>query len=233
MRSRETVLERAPRDDRDAQEWVRRFGPTERFAHWWTVLMVAIALGTGLLLGDDGPRSGPLLTVHWGAVVLIGVGLLVALAIGDTRALLRAAWRLFSVDRRDATWVRDHARHPLGGGTHGDYGMFNPAQKALAWALTVAVAVVIVTGIQAASAGGDEGGGAHGAAVIVAAALLGAHIFMATLNPATNHALHGMVFGRVRRSWAAEHHGGWLAETAPKRPARPGPDDVPARHPRA
>ena len=214
MRSQGSILERAPLEGPAHEAWVHRFGLTERFAHWWTVLMVAVALGTGLLLGDDGAESGPLLTAHWGAVVLIGVGLLAALLFGDTSALLRAARNLFSVDRRDATWFHDHLRHPFGGGSHGDYGMFNPAQKALAWALTVAVALVIWTGILAASAGGDEGGGAHGTAVVVAVVLLGAHVFMAVLNPATNHALHGMVFGRVRRSWAAKHHGGWLKDTS-------------------
>jgi formate dehydrogenase subunit gamma len=35
---------------------------------------------------------------------------------------------------------------------------------------------------------------------------------MAVLNPATNHALRGMVFGKVRRSWAARHHAGWLED---------------------
>ena len=212
MYSQASVLERAPLEEPGGHEWVHRFGLTERFAHWWTVLMVAIALGTGLALGDDGAESGWLLTAHWGAVVLIGVGLLAALVIGDTRALLGATWRLFSVDRRDAAWIRDHLQHPFGARSHGDYGMFNPAQKALAWALTGAVAVVIYTGVQAISAGGDDAGGPHATAVVVAMVLLGAHIFMAVLNPATNHALNGMVFGRVRRSWAAQHHGGWLKD---------------------
>lgn len=212
MSTHGSVLERASVEGPGGHEWVHRFGRTERFAHWWTVLMMAIALGTGLLLGDDGAESGPMLTVHWGAVVMIGVGLLCALVLGDTRALLRAARQLFSVDRRDATWIRDHLRRPRRGGGHGDYGMFNPAQKALAWALAGAVAVVIYTGIRAATAGGDNVGGAHATAVVVAAVLLGAHVFMAVLNPATNHALNGMVFGRVRRSWAARHHGGWLED---------------------
>jgi cytochrome b subunit of formate dehydrogenase len=48
--------------------------------------------------------------------------------------------------------------------------------------------------------------------VIVAMVLLSVHIFMAVLNPATNHALVGMVVGRVRRSWAVTHHGGWLKD---------------------
>ena len=207
MRSHGSVLERAPAEEPRGDEWVHRFGLTERFAHWWTVLMVATALVTGLSLGDD---SGLLLTMHWGAVVLIGVGLLVALAVGDTRALLHATWKLFSVDRRDATWVHDHLQHPIHGSSHGDYGMFNPGQKALAWALTVAVSAVIFTGILAASF--DGSGDTHATAVVVAMVLLGAHVVMAVLNPATNHALHGMVFGRVRRSWAAKHHGGWLKD---------------------
>ena len=211
MSNKGAVLERSPISASGEPEWVRRFGLTERLAHWWTVSMVAVALITGLALGEEA-GSGPLLTAHWGSVVLIGVGLLAALLFGDTRALLRATWQLFSVDRHDVTWVRDHLRHPFGGGNHGDYGMFNPAQKALAWALSGAVAVVIYTGIQSLSAGGEDSGGPHAAAVVVAMVLLGAHAFMAVLNPATNHALHGMVFGRVRRSWAAKHHGGWLKD---------------------
>jgi formate dehydrogenase subunit gamma len=104
--------------------------------------------------------------------------------------------------------------------------MFNPAQKALAWALSGAIVVVIYTGIQSLSAGGEDSAGPHATAVIVAMVLLGAHIFMAALNPATNHALVGMVFGRVRRSWAAKHHNGWLkdqsGEPHPRASARSG-----------
>jgi cytochrome b subunit of formate dehydrogenase len=192
-------------------EWVQRFGLTERFAHWWTVSMVTTALLTGLALGDEA-ESGPLLRVHWGSVALIGVGLLLALVFGNTRALLRATWKLFSLDRRDANWIRDHLRHPLSGHRRGEYGMFNPGQKALAWALTVAMAAVIYTGIQALAAGGEDAAGPHATAVIVAMVLLSVHIFMAVLNPATNHALVGLVVGRVRRSWAVTHHGGWLKD---------------------
>ena len=212
MSNKAALLERSPVQTSGQPEWVHRFGVTERLAHWWTVSMVATALLTGLALGDEGSEGGPVLTAHWGSVALIGVGLLAALVFGDTRGLLRAMWHLFSFDRRDVTWVRDHLKHPLGGGGHGDYGMFNPAQKALAWALSVAIAVVIFTGIQALNAGGDDSGGPHAAAVVVAMVLLGAHIFMAVVNPGTNHALRGMVFGRVRRSWAAKHHGGWLKD---------------------
>ena len=195
----------------DTEVWVKRFGRTERFAHWWTMSMVATALVSGLALGDDA-EPGPLLTIHWGAIALIGAGLTVALVFGNTRALLRACWSLFSFDRRDAVWIRDHLRHPFGGAAHGEYGMFNPGQKALAWALSGTMVVVVVTGIQALSAGGDDPGGPHVAAVVVAMVLVGVHVVMAAFNPATNHALNGMLTGRVRRSWATVHHGGWLKD---------------------
>ncbi len=192
---------------RPPEEWVSRFGFTERFAHWWTVSMVTVAVLSGLGLGDDN-RSGPVFVTHVGAVVALGAGLLVAAAAGDHRALLTAARRLFIFDRHDVQWAQSRIRHPLGPDEHRDWGMFNTGQKALAWAVTGSLAAVVVTGIQAAGSGGE--GGLHGAAVVLLMVLLGAHIFMAVVNPATRPALAGMVFGRVRRSWAATHHGAWL-----------------------
>jgi formate dehydrogenase subunit gamma len=188
--------------------WVPRFGLTERFAHWWTMAMVATALLTGLAMGDDG-GSGPILWMHAGSVVLIGVGLAAALLVGNSRALLRAARQLFGFDRRDVRWLRDRVRHPADRGQEPAWGMFNPGQKLLAWALTASVTAVVATGIQAWSAHTGEGS-LHGAAVLLTALLLSAHVFMAVLNPATRPALAGMAFGRVPRSWAAAHHGAWL-----------------------
>jgi formate dehydrogenase subunit gamma len=170
--------------------------------------MVATALLTGLGLGDDG--AGPLLVAHVTAVVLVGVGVVAALVVGDRRALLRAARALFVFDRRDVAWLRELRRHPLRYPSGAGCGMFNPGQKALAWALPFVGAAVIATGV--ASATGSRGGGLHGATVVLALAFLAAHVFMAEVNPVTRHALNGMVFGRVRRSWAAHHHGAWLEE---------------------
>lgn len=41
--------------------------------------------------------------------------------------------------------------------------------------------------------------------------LLG-HLFLAVVNPSTRESLWGITTGRVRREWAAHHHGAWLAE---------------------
>ena len=147
--------------------------------------------------------------MHAGSVALIGFGIAAALVFGNRRALLRSTRRLFAFDRHDARWLRDRLRHPAHRGQEPAWGMFNPGQKLLAWALTLSLIVVVVTGIQAWSARTGEGG-LHGSAVVLTALLLGAHLFMAIVNPTTRPALAGMAFGRVRRSWAAEHHRAWL-----------------------
>ena len=187
---------------------VLRFGPTERFAHWWTVAMVAVALLSGLAMGEES-RSSLVLGVHVGAVVMLGVGLIGAALFGNHRALFGAARQLIFFDGRDVAWLRSRWQQPLRLDTDRAWGMFNTGQKILAYCLGISLTSVIVTGVLDWSSGG-EGGGLHGPAVVVTALLLGAHIFMAVVNPATRPALAGMVFGRVRRSWAAEHHGEWL-----------------------
>lgn len=169
--------------------------------------MVTTSLLTGLAMGDEA-RSGPLLGIHAGSIVLIGVGLAAAAVFGDSRALFRSSLRLFSLDRRDAGWVRSHLHYSSDRAGEPEWGMFNTGQKLLAWALSFSIVAVIATGVQSWSAGGE--GGLHAMAVVATIALLSAHLFMALVNSATRPALAGMVFGRVHRSWAAKHHGEWL-----------------------
>jgi cytochrome b subunit of formate dehydrogenase len=212
MSVRETVSFQANRGGADSpiDGLVQRFGRTERFVHWWTALMMAVAMLSGLGMGDDG-RSAPLLTVHIAAVVMIAVGVAGALLFGVHRDVFHAAHELFVLDRRDAAWLRARIHDPFHPDANPSWGMFNTGQKLLAWALTGSVTVVVVTGVLSWSRGGE--GGPHGAAVLLTGILLAAHVFMAVVNPRTRPALRGMVLGSVRRSWAAEHHRHWL-ETA-------------------
>jgi formate dehydrogenase subunit gamma len=196
-----------------AEVWVQRFGRTERFVHWWTVLWLSVAVLTGLSMGDDG-GAGPLLIFHVSAVTMVGVGLAAAVVIGQRQALASAGRRLFVVDRRDVAWLRARLHDPFHPDANPRWGMFNAGQKFLAWAVTISVALVVATGIVSWSQGGE--GGLHGAAVLLTGLLLGAHVFMAVVNPSTRHALHGMVFGRVRRSWALKHHRAWMEEIEAK-----------------
>ena len=195
--------------DVDGDERVHRFGRTERLLHWWIVVMFGVALLTGIAMGDEA-ESGSLLKLHIGSVVLIGVGFVVALVIGDSMAVLRSAKDLFIFDRTDLKFVANLFSHP-GQSGHVRWGKFNIGQKILAWTLLGSVAAIIVTGINSWSAG-EGASGPHAAAVAVALVLLGAHVFMALINPATRPALPGMVFGHVRQTWAAKHHPAWLEE---------------------
>lgn len=192
----------------NADRWVPRFRPTERVAHWWTVVMVATALVTGLGMGEES-ESGPMLNVHVASVVLIGVGIVVALVFGNTRAMISSMRDLFVFDRLDVAWSLERLRHPFGRERHPAWGKFNTGQKVLAWLVSASMSLVIITGIQSWRSGGDTAA-THMAAAIATLALLGAHVFMALVNPSTRPALPGMVLGRVRRSWAETHHRGWL-----------------------
>jgi formate dehydrogenase gamma subunit len=48
-------------------------------------------------------------------------------------------------------------------------------------------------------------------ALLFTPVLLG-HLYLALVNPSTRESLRAITRGRVRRDWAARHHGGWLAE---------------------
>ncbi len=175
--------------------------------------MLSVAVLSGLAMGDDG-GSGPLLKVHVGAVVILGVGIAGALLFGQHHALLTATRRLFIFDRRDAAWLRARIHDPFHPDADPAWGMFNTGQKLLAWALSTSVVIVIVTGVLSWSHGGE--GGLHGAAVLLTGLLLAAHVFMAVVNPSTRPALHGIVFGRVPRGWAEQHHRAWLDALEPQ-----------------
>ncbi len=205
-------------DDRDdivgeGHDRVHRFGRSERFLHWWIVVMFASALLTGIAMGDEA-EAGSLLKLHIGSVVLIEVGIVVALVFGNTMAILRSAKDLFFFDRTDIGFVMNTIKHP-GHRDHVRWGKFNIGQKILAWSLVGSLVAVVVTGINSWSAG-EGAAGPHAAAVVVTLALLSAHVFMAVINPSTRPALPGMVFGHVQRSWAARHHSAWLEDASPR-----------------
>ena len=178
--------------------------------------MFAAALFTGLSMGDE-VESGSLLKLHIGSVALIGIGIVLALVFGDTMAVLRSAKDLLLFDRTDISFVSNAVRHP-GRASHTRWGKFDIGQKVLAWSLVGSLAAIIVTGINSWSAG-EGASGPHAAAVALTLALLGAHVFMALINPSTRPALPGMVFGHVRRSWAIGHHPAWL-EDQDRRPSQ-------------
>jgi len=212
----------------DDSATIIRLGLTERLLHWWTVAMFATALLTGLAMGSE-VEGGNLIHVHVAAVIAMGAGFVVALLFGNTVATLRFVRDVFLPERSDFEFVARIVSRPFHR-TGVRWGKFNLGQKGLAWLLLASLAAIIVTGVNSWRTGGDSAG-PHSAAVLIALVLLSLHVFMAVVNPVTRPALPGMVFGRVKRSWALHHHAKWVEEVdrrsshlADESPSRmPGP----------
>ncbi len=186
-----------------------RFGLSERLLHWWTVMTFAVALLTGLAMGSE-MENGGLFHFHVAAVIAMGVGFVVALVFGNTMAVLRFVRDAFIPQRSDFEFVVPVVSRPFRR-SGVKWGKFNLGQKGLAWMLLASLTAIIVTGINSWHSGGDAAG-PHSAAVIIALILLSVHVFMAVVNPATRPAFPGMVFGRVKRSWALHHHAQWVED---------------------
>jgi formate dehydrogenase gamma subunit len=195
-----------------------RFGLTVRLLHWWIVATFATALLTGLAMGAE-MENGSLLHLHVAAVIAMGGGFVVTLIFGNTIAVLRFVRDAFLPERSDFEFVARIVSRPFHR-TGIRWGKFNLGQKGLAWMMLASLTAIIITGINPWHTDGDAAG-PHTTAVIIALILLGVHVFMAVVNPVTRPALPGMVFGRVKRSWALHHHAKWV-EDEDRRSARSG-----------
>src|SRR5664280_167291 len=193
-----------------------RFALTVRLLHWWIVATFATALLTGLAMGSE-MENGSLFHMHVAAVIAMGGGFVVAVIFGNTLAVLRFVRDAFLPERSDLEFVARMMSRPFHR-TGVRWGKFNLGQKGLAWMMLASLTAIIITGINSWHTDGDAAG-PHTTAVIIALILLGVHVFMAVLNPVTRPALPGMVFGRVKRSWALHHHAKWV-EDEDRRSAR-------------
>ena len=205
----------SPGSVHDDSVTIDRLGLTERLLHWWTVATFATALLTGLAMGSE-MEGGNLFHVHVAAVIAMGVGFVVALIFGNTVAALRFVRDVFLPERSDFEFVARIVSRPFHR-TGVRWGKFNLGQKGLAWMLLASLTAIIITGINSWRTDGDAAG-PHSTAVIIALVLLSLHVFMAVVNPMTRPALPGMVFGRVKRSWALRHHAKWVEDVDRRSP---------------
>jgi len=197
----------APPFEHREPETIFRFGLTERILHWWIVATFATALLTGLAMGSE-MENGSLFHLHVAAVIAMGGGFAAVLIFGNTMAALRFVRDAFLPDRSDFQFVSRIVFRPFHR-TGVKWGKFNLGQKGLAWMMLASLTAIIVTGINSWRTGGDASG-PHTTAVVIAIVLLSVHVLMAVVNPATRPALPGMVFGKVKRSWAIHHHAQWV-----------------------
>lgn len=203
-----------------ATEFVRRFGRAERAAHWTMAATFLAMAGSGLVLYL--PVFARLAAdrmlwkdIHVGAAIAFWAGL-VLVVVAAPAPLARTAGQLDRFDDDDRAWLRWAVRR---GGPEPPAGRFNAGQKLNAAVLgglmvvfTVSGGLILLQESDSSFRGVTSAILVHDWATWVAVPLVAGHIYLATLNLSTRHALRGMITGSVRRDWARRHHPKWEAE---------------------
>lgn len=208
---------------------ILRFHPGERFVHWAIAIPFSLCLVTAAVLvlvyNPDPTRSGRLLFSWIHRLSGAALAVLPPLAVFAGRrdiplfaANVVEAWR----------WRTDEVRwlFLMGPATFNprialpEEGKFNAAEKLNFMMVTVAVPVLLVTGMMIWLPGVSIFAWfTHLGLALVATPLVLGHVFMATINPATRIGLSGMVSGDVDRAWAAHHYRRWYREHFGDEPA--------------
>ena len=207
-----------------------RFQAPTRIVHWALAAPFVLLLLTGLT--NFVPRlkatefAGERLfgwahvILGFAAVAAVVVLVLPQLASRAARADLRAITR---VRVRDYLWLQ-HIVLSLAGQPSRPpaVGKFNAGQKANALLSLLATAALLGTGLilglnyvskRFFSADFVETVFPwHTAIALAFIPVLAGHLYLALLHPSTRESLRAITGGRVRRAWAARHHGAWLAE---------------------
>ena len=186
--------------------FVTRFTVTERTLHWLIAASFASLLLSGLAI-----ESSFGLAWHIASACAMVASLLVMLVRRRSRRILAAtAHDLARLSKADREWLRTAPEHMLGRAEAPPAGRFNAGQKLSARTLALLIPLTLLSGVLAVA--NLPRGGLHGGLIVATSIVVGAHVFMATVNPSTRHALRGMVLGSVRRDWAKKHHALWLAK---------------------
>jgi len=197
--------------------YVPRFSRTERSLHWINALGFFTLLGSGLVLYLPSlsilvGRRPVVKDIHfWSGVGWVSALALVAV-LGDRRGLLRTARELDGFERDDVRWLRGIRPAPQ--------GRFNAGQKLNA-ALNAAFTVLFLLSGLLLFLGERDTRFRFASTVVLhdgltfaATALLGGHLYLSLIHPATRHALRGMTLGSVSEDWANAHHPRWTPPPA-------------------
>ena len=200
----------------DASQKLVRFSFAERARHWMAALSFVYAALSGLALwsphlfwlssvlggGETVRRWHP-----WGGIVF-GVAL----------GLMFRNWaREMKLDADDKVWLANAHKYAV----HDEEGLpepgrFNAGQKMLFWLQSLAVIVLIATGVvlwfpdvmpRALRLAAIL---VHPAVAVLSIGGIIVHIYMGTA--AVPGALRGMIQGWVRPGWAASHHPKWYRD---------------------
>jgi formate dehydrogenase subunit gamma len=205
-----------------ARRRLRRFGRTERAAHWLLAAAFFVMLFTGLCLSVSafaGILDRPTAKAwHLWSAVALAAGLALLVLLGDRRALVRSAREIDRFDGDDGQWLRGAARRAMNGRPAPPQGRFNAGQKLNAALIGGLMLVMYVTGVLLWYGERDTtyrfAGTVivHDWATLILMLLVAGHLYLAVLHPATRHALRGMTIGDVDRDWAEQHHAKWVED---------------------
>ncbi|HZU13324.1 MAG TPA: cytochrome b/b6 domain-containing protein [Chloroflexota bacterium] len=200
------------------RRWVLRFTRTERVAHWLQALTFLSLMLTGLAISLApvealiGHRS-LLREAHLASALFFVFGpTLVALA-GNRRAVAADAEDVDRWTDDDLHWLARPQLEP--GPSTPPTGKFNAGQKLNAIFVAYSTFAFGLTGLilwqnrRFPTGVVSQANVIHTDLAYIALAVFLGHVYLAAVHRATRPALHGMVFGTVRREWAARHHVLW------------------------
>lgn len=212
------------------RQWVLRFTRTERVAHWVQAISFLTLMATGFLISitvlEEAVGHRALWReVHlWSALLFVFGPTLVALA-GNRRAVGETIREVDEWTGEDASWLAHPALDPTPFTPPAD--RLNAGQKLNAIFTLYSTFAFGITGlilwqnrrfpfsvVQQAST-------IHNLLAYVALLVFLGHVYLATVHPATRHALRGILTGMVQADWAAHHHARWTAGPAQEPPLTP------------
>lgn len=209
-------------------EMVERFNLSERLFHWAFAIPFMLTILTGLALYFQGLEklvgSRELVRdVHRFAGLAVVVLPLLVLAFGDRHGIARDASEVDRWSKDDRRWFRSWLWRKVGGRDKlPKQGRFNAGQKFNA-VLTLAgivwlsiTGLLIFPGIHPPFWLVSNSRDLHNLAWMVLTLAVIGHIFLAAVYPPTRPGLFGIITGRVRRDWLAQHHPLSLEADPPK-----------------
>jgi len=209
---------------------VVRFERPTRIVHWVLAAPFLLLLLTGLTNFVPGLKATEFagerlfgwahVLLGFATVAAVLVVVLPQLSSRAARADLRAITR---IGLRDYLWLQHSALTLAGAASRPPpVGKFNAGQKANALLSLGATGALLGTGlilgvnyvskrVFAADFVESVFPWHTWTALLFIPPLVG-HLYLALINPSTRESFRAITRGRVRRSWAAQHHGAWLTE---------------------
>jgi formate dehydrogenase subunit gamma len=195
-----------------------RYTPSERANHWLTAILFFLAALSGLSFFQ--PLYYPLTLLFAGGVwtrilhPFFGVAMIISFAVEffnyrQLNAMTPADWEWLSHVREMVN--SDDRNMP-------EAGKFNGGQKLLFWLMAVFMALLILSGIVIWRAYFSFlfpigfirfAYVVHAASAAVMIGLIVFHIYAAIW---MKESIGAMLYGRVRRAWAKQHHPAWYRE---------------------